>query len=644
MILAQNRLQPLNGNKIITMKKLILVVFVMFFTLIIHAQPGKVDVETIEGKKYYVHFVEKGQTLYQIHQIYNVPIDEITKANNGLNGDLQIGQKILIPISTNNTKYYDEHIVKKGETLYGISKQYNCSVKDLKNLNPELNETAISIGQKLIVPSTQKPVDGNLEQIGGEQIILDPENRTPKHVSINEQDSIIKHVVLPHETLYAISKRYMVSMQSIKELNNLVSNAVKQGDTLLIKVKNVNYTISENPLDDTIQVVLVDTNLYKKDVYKVALFLPLLLDANKSYMNKPLQPGQVASLHPTTQIAVDFYHGFLLAADSLTKAGLNVELYVYDTKKDTNEIAKIINKPEFKDIDIIFGPLLPHTINYVSDYCKKSKTKMVIPFNSSTSILYQNPSIYKATASNLTLIKGMVDYIVENHSHHYITIVKPTSKDDLPLYELARERFNTKITLHNNALNSNIIELSLGSSGGREMNLKLRKDTVNVVIVPSTDLKFVAGVFTRLNNILNINTYAKNMKIIVFGLEDWNKFSDLDLAHKMRLHQHYASYRYLDYDAYEAKKMFLSFRHKFSTDPDVYGVQGFDVGFYFLSTLYLYGVNFDNYIEKYQIKTVQNEFYFPQNAENNGKENHHVYIIEYADYQLLKKASRNIED
>ena len=45
----------------------------------------------------------------------------------------------------NNSKYY---IVKKGDTLYSISKKYNMSLKDLKNLN-KLKSNKIKIGQKL---------------------------------------------------------------------------------------------------------------------------------------------------------------------------------------------------------------------------------------------------------------------------------------------------------------------------------------------------------------------------------------------------------------------------------------------------------------------------------------------------------------
>lgn len=626
------------------MIRVIGIVLVFLLSTIAVAQPDKAEVETVNGKKYYVHFVEQGQTLYGIHQLYDVPVGDIAKANNGLDDGLQIGQKILIPIPLNDSNFYSEHVVAEGETLYGISKKYKCTVSDLKNLNPELNDSGLQIGEKIKVPQAVKNINAisaNNQSQQVEKIIDDPKSYNPGDtINVVYTDSIVIHTVLKHETLYAISKRYMVSVESIKSLNNIKKNKVKEGDQLKIKVKNVNYEIVENNLfQDTIQIdtTYVNSGIVKKDKYKVVLFLPLMLTQNESYLNKPMRVGELKELHPTTRIAGDFYHGFLLAADSLAQAGLNVEIYICDTKKDTGTISAYLNKENFQGVDLIIGPFYQRTIGVIAKYCEQNSIPMVIPFNSGTKVLYQNPNIFKATSSNMTLIDGTVDYIVENYSQYNISIIKPTATSDLALYEKAREKFNSSIGTKSDAMNSKILELTLGNANGRDINVKLRKDTVNVVIVPSTNLKFISGVFTRLNNVLNLNPYAKEMKIVVFGLEDWNKYDDLDLKHRMRLHQHYASYRFVDYEAEKTNKMITSFRNKYGTDPEVYGIQGFDVGYYFMSAMFLYGENFENYIETYQVDLVQNQFYFPRKSELDGRENQSVSIVEYSDYRLILK-------
>jgi hypothetical protein len=436
----------------------------------------------------------------------------------------------------------------------------------------------------------------------------------------------------------------MVTVASIKELNVIKKNKVKAGDVLKIKVKNVSYEIVENNLE--LDTLVVDTiasqfDIIKKDKYTIGLFLPLMLSQNEAYLNKPMKVGEVRELHATTKIASEFYHGFMLAADSLTQAGLSVEIIIIDTKKDTTAVVSGLNKLELTKVDLIVGPFYPKTMNVVARFCKENGVPMVVPFKSSTKMLMNNPNVYKATASNMTLMDGAVDFILQEYSHYNVSIIKPSIQSDLALYEKARDRFNSTIGDSPNALNSKVIELSLGNSNGRDINLKLRKDTVNVVIVPSNNLKFISGVFTRLNNVLNLNPYAKNMKIIVFGLEDWNKYEDLDLKQRMRLNQHYASYRYIDYESKNTDKMILSYREKYGTDPDVYSVQGFDVGYYFLSSMLVYGENYTVYLPNYSVGLVQNDFEFKSESDalmsENGFENNEIKIVAYHNYELVLK-------
>lgn len=610
---------------------------ILFILLIgqAYAQPENVQVETKDGKKYYVHIVEKGNTLYGIHRLYNVELDQILAANEGLDNNLTLGQKIYIPIPVSNEQYYDSYIVKQGETLYGISKKFDCSVADLKELNDGLTD-GLQPGQVLTVPKAAN------QSKPGEVIQTDPvvkPTQTETEYNVSLQDSIIKHTVLKHETMYSISKRYMVSQDTIVALNNLTSIKVKKGDVLLIPVKKVNYEVVEkdlSQLDGQPQDSLSlgrDTTLLK-DVYNVALFLPLMLDLNEREMSKPLKLGQVRELYPTTKISFEFYQGFLLAADSLSKAGLNVELYIYDTKRDTNTIAKYMNQDEFKAMDLVVGPLYRNTIDYAVNACKERGIRIVLPFNSDSDVLYQNPYVYKGVASNMTLLDGIVDYIIENHSQHKIILIKPTAAADLTLFERVRDRYNERIQSVSGAYSMKIVETSIGSSSGRDLNGVIDKDSTNVIIIPSTNLKFVARSMSTLNQMLNMNPYAKNLKVISFGLEDWNKYDDLDLKYRNRTYQHYASYRFIDYNDPQAVELNKSFRTSYGTDPSIYAVQGFDFGMYFMSALKLYGTNFDLAIDGHRMDLVQNDFKFRLIQQGSGRENQKVVIVRYNNFKL----------
>lgn len=134
-----------------------------------------IGTEFIDGKKYILHRVEKGEGLYGIARIYGTTANQLQQVNNLSNTILDLGQVIKVPskavVNTSKTSSapaetkkqtiqqnpkiqsssYATHTVKRGETLYQISKKYDISVTELKNIN-NLKSTSLSYNQKLKVP------------------------------------------------------------------------------------------------------------------------------------------------------------------------------------------------------------------------------------------------------------------------------------------------------------------------------------------------------------------------------------------------------------------------------------------------------------------------------------------------------------
>ena len=92
------------------------------------------------------HIVEAGETIYAISRKYNISIDEIYRINELSPEDkIGIGQKIYLddpfermnePVIENSGKNsYINYTVKKGDTMYSISKQHNASIEDILEWN-----------------------------------------------------------------------------------------------------------------------------------------------------------------------------------------------------------------------------------------------------------------------------------------------------------------------------------------------------------------------------------------------------------------------------------------------------------------------------------------------------------------------------
>ena len=144
---------------------------------------------------------------------------------------------ILDYLGVSEDGYYT---VVAGDTLYALAKRFNTTVDELKQLN-NLKSNALSIGQKLKLPSTtNKPT-------------------APSTSESPAPDNTYK--VVKGDTLYSIAKKFNISVEKLKEINNLSNNLisigqilkisnlksykVKKGDTLYAIAKANNTTVDE---------------------------------------------------------------------------------------------------------------------------------------------------------------------------------------------------------------------------------------------------------------------------------------------------------------------------------------------------------------------------------------------------------------
>ena len=124
----------------------LLLVLLFLNTSLVFSQEGSRSAEqtVINGKKYYLHTVAKGQTLYALSKLYNVTIDAIVAENPELSEGLKKGVVVRIPqVTLELPQSADEkgkHKVKSGETYYSIAKQYGVSVEQIKKWNPSISD------------------------------------------------------------------------------------------------------------------------------------------------------------------------------------------------------------------------------------------------------------------------------------------------------------------------------------------------------------------------------------------------------------------------------------------------------------------------------------------------------------------------
>ena len=160
------------------------------------------------NENYYI--VKKGDSLWSISNKYGLSVDELKDLNNLSSNNLSVGQKLLIKDTSSSDDLGIYYTVKAGDTLYGIANEYGLSVDELKSMNG-LSNNNLSVGQKLLVSGTGEVVVGN------------------------DYDT---YVVKSGDNLYAIARKYGISVDKLKDINNLSSNLLSVGQKLLVPKLN----------------------------------------------------------------------------------------------------------------------------------------------------------------------------------------------------------------------------------------------------------------------------------------------------------------------------------------------------------------------------------------------------------------------
>lgn len=93
------------------------------------------------------YIVKKGDTLYSIAKRYNTTTSKLISLNNLKNSNLSLGQVLKIP---SNNSFSDTYIVKKGDSLYSISKMFNTTIDSIIKKN-NIKSNVLSIGQELLI-------------------------------------------------------------------------------------------------------------------------------------------------------------------------------------------------------------------------------------------------------------------------------------------------------------------------------------------------------------------------------------------------------------------------------------------------------------------------------------------------------------
>lgn len=550
------------------------------------AQTKSTNIQTIEGKKFYIHKIEKSQSLFSISKLYNVSLDDIYKYNPELktNG-AKVDQEIKIPFSNNlviapsgtvsmnsstpaviDTNKYITHKVAKSETVYSITRKYKISEKELATYNPGITPAALKEGQIIIVGEKTK------------------------------------------------SKSYAKDTKAGSKENKSVSTAKE---------------------DKTNHFNVIDTSLLhpaskpKKTKYTVGLILPfrleqtLAIDLNeliRTNNNFPNVPG----------LAVDFYLGFKKAVDSLKSNGFEIQTELFESDdKDSLKLTQIVADPKFKELDLIIGPLYANGFKTISKKAKEFGIPIVSPITQMNKILYNNIFISKTNPSQFTLLESLADYCIDSlmtaNANIILMTLSDKDKKEIGFVTAFKKYYNDK----QKKLGKTAKDTVTVVKGMEGLKKHTKANTKNVVVILSNNQVFLADMTTQ------IAMFADGKDFTLCGWQSLTESENIDQEYLNQLNYVFPhQFNITNLAAFKAMEQ--SYASIQNTIPGEYYYIGFDISYYYLSHLKSIGPDFVHNLNNLPLESNYMRFQFVRPDNSTGFDNRGVYIFRYSNYHLQK--------
>lgn len=561
-----------------------------------------------ENQSYFLHTIEKGQSLYSISSMYGVSKADIIRLNPGCEDKIYAGQAIKIPQNKTTQKSETFHTIQPGETLYRLTTTYKVSAKAICDANPGLSAENFRIGQVIRIPSAAEAIDSTVEAVvtTPEQPIIQPA------VKPRCRDM---HKVKRRETIFSVSREYGISEQELIAANPELKNGMKKGQFLCIPYPSEKSAITTPQTDTNI------TPPSNSELFRENKETPKSISTIKAALLLPFDDKRM----------VEYYEGFLMAVDSLKRTGTSIDLYVYDCNKESSSLNNILAKSEMKNMNVIFGPAQQQHIKPLAAFAKKNDIRLVVPFSSKEGEVFSNPFIYQINTPQSYLYSEVYEHFTRQFPNANVILLESSvvDKDKIEFIKGLKQELGSKgipvKTLKENA-------------PVETLKAALRNDKENFFIPTSGNDLTLLKIIPQLTLLVRDNPEAR---IHLFGYPEWQTYTKDHLESFFELDTYFYSSFYTNNLLPAAINFTHAYRKWYSKEMEErypkYGMLGFDTGYFFLKGLSKYGSELEKNLPLMDLTPIQTGFKFQRVNNWGGFVNKKVFFVHFTkNFELIK--------
>jgi LysM repeat protein len=494
------------------------------------------------------------------------------------------GQAIAIDLPVKkigDTEYY-YYQVQKGETIYSLSKKFSVTRDEIVENNPSVAD-GLKSGATLYFPVSQFSNR------------IAPSSDSDNNIAT----STVVYEVKKGESLYGISHRYGLTPEQLIAQNPGAEQGIKAGQKLYIKTTSANAdTATDNSSSkatttatetQTKQVEPIPEKEHKLRPVAGGTALPEQAseDNNKSTKDGSIVVALPFMLDDTNvvkqaQLYTDFYKGFLLAADTLSKQdGKPINIYTFDTTNENSSLSRLFATDEAKNASIIIVSDYEGIPEEAVKFSNENSTYVFNLFSIKDTAYTANPYIIQANIPHQMMYKKAANAILDDfRGYTPLFITNQNGKNE-------KTEFTSYLKRRCKSEGIDIAEINfentLHSSAFDELD-----PTRNYVIIPAS------GSLAEFNKICHVIKTVRDNRagygdIQLFGYPDWLAFKG-DAREMLHTLQATIYSRFFDDSTSQYNTSFSdSYRQWYGSQPMAgipnQALLGYDSGFYILKNI-----------------------------------------------------------
>ena len=641
---------------------------------VITINPANTPKIRFNDKEYYLHDVKAGETVEAIAEAYQISEDNLLLYNPDLKSGMRVGMVLGIPVQSSqghNDESDEEQEVEKAESVDESEHQDARTETGEVEENPEVQSEKPNVvpTEKSDQPAA-KASPGGLYTVQPKEDLYDiakkfgvdiadlkainegltnnPKRGTVIEIPriINENDYIL-HRCEKNERVTSLLKRWKVDEKDFRRKNVSVGSHVFENQVVLIPIDPITdfYWMREEEFVDVEEPTESHASLeidFDEEIgeipvcvaspqnaskrYKVALMVPLYLreagdvEVSKSNASKAQKSRSMSFLQ--------FYEGFMMAAETLEKQGLNLDLTVIDVTDNVSTADRALSQIQGKDLDLIVGPFFGKSFDVIEEYAKANGIVVVNPLSTRESVIEDSPNVVKVKPGDIGMILSISNLVKNTYSDANVFIVSREKAVDTVFLNQLEHHLNLAVNEEVTVSGDEFLQFASNESERLEMGSRLvptldvegqvystddfQNGSMDKVVMANPVKRYsysemgklksqLSGVRTNLiiaygddnvfaTQILNSLTKdADRFPITLVCVHDWQKYEKLLVDNLLKMNAIYVSDFFVDYSDDAAKRFVRRFRSKYVSEPQKYAFEGYDVGYYFLNALMQYG-------------------------------------------------------